>query len=47
MSYGLNLGLGGPIWDYIGFWGDSLKGYTANLVQGSYYVVTGVWSVMV
>ena len=22
MSYGLNLGWGGPIGDYIGFWGD-------------------------
>ena len=26
MSYGLNLGWGGPIADYIGFWGDLLRG---------------------
>ena len=27
MSYGLNLGWGGPIGDYIGFWGGPIKGY--------------------
>ena len=37
MSYGLNVGWGGPIEDYIGFWGGGpIKGYTTNLVQGSY-----------
>ena len=35
MSYGLNFGRGGPIGDYIGFWGGPSKGYTTNLVQGS------------
>ena len=28
--------LGGPIGDYIGFWGGPIKGYTTNLGQGSY-----------
>ena len=27
--------LGGPIGDYIGFWGGPIKGYTASFVQGS------------
>ena len=36
MSYGLNLGWRSPIRDYIGFLGGPLKGYTTNLVQGSY-----------
>ena len=36
MSYGLNLGWGGPIMEYIGFWGGPTRGYTTNLVQGSY-----------
>ena len=39
MSYGLNLGWGGPIGDYVGFWGRPIKGYTTNLVQGSYVCV--------
>ena len=38
MSCALNLGWGGPIGDYIGFWGGTSKGYTTNLVQGSYTV---------
>ena len=40
MSYGLNLGGGGPIVDYIGFWGGGgpKKGHTTNLVQGSHDV---------
>ena len=38
MSYGLNLGWGGIIGDYIRFWGGPIKGYTTNLVQGSYEV---------
>ena len=38
MSYGLNLGWGGPIGDYIGFWGGPIKEYTTNLVQGSHEV---------
>ena len=38
MSYGLNLGWGGPIGDYIEFWGGPIKGDTTNLVQGSYRV---------
>ena len=36
LSYGLNLGWGGPIRDYIGFWGGPMKGYSTNLVQGSF-----------
>ena len=36
MGYGLNLGWGGPIVDYLGFWVGPIKGYTTNLVQGSY-----------
>ena len=36
MSYGLNLGWGGPSGGYIGFWGGPIKGYATNLVQGSY-----------
>ena len=36
MSYGLNLGWGGPIGDYIGFWGGSIKEYTTNAIQGLY-----------
>ena len=35
MSYGRNLGWGGPIMEYIGFWGGPTRGYTTNLVQGS------------
>ena len=35
VSYGLNLGWGGCIGDYIGFYGGPIKGYAANLVQGS------------
>ena len=36
MSYGLNLGWGGPIGDYIGFWGGPIQGHTTNFVQSSY-----------
>ena len=36
MRYGQNLGWGGPIGEYIGFWGGPIKGNTTNLVQGSY-----------
>ena len=36
MSCGLTLGCGGPIGDYIGLCGGPMKGYTANLVQGSH-----------
>ena len=36
MSYELDLGWGGSIGDYVGFWGGAIKGYTTNLVQGSY-----------
>ena len=36
LGYGLNLGWRGPIIDYIGFWRGPMKGYTTNLVQGSY-----------
>ena len=36
MSYGLNLGWGGPIGDYIGSWLGPIKGYPTNLIQGSY-----------
>ena len=36
MSYGLNLGWGGPIGDYIAFWGGPMKVYATNLVPGSY-----------
>ena len=35
MSYGLNLGWGGPIGDYKGFWGGPIKGYTTNLVHSN------------
>ena len=35
VSYGINLGWGGPTGDYIGFWAGPSKGYTTNLVQGS------------
>ena len=35
MSYGLNLGWGGPIGNYIGFWGGPIEGCTTSLVQGS------------
>ena len=38
MSYGLNLGWGRSIGGYIGFWGGPMKGYAANLVQGSYHL---------
>ena len=31
-----NLGWGGPIGDYRGFWGGPVKGYAANLVHGSH-----------
>ena len=34
MSYGFNVGGGGPIGDHIGFWGGPILGYTTNLVQG-------------
>ena len=34
MSYGVKLDLGGPIGDYIGFFGGLIKGCTTNLVQG-------------
>ena len=30
MSYGLNLGWGGPIGDYIEFWGGPIKGDITN-----------------
>ena len=40
MSYGLNLGWGGPIGDYIGFWGGPIKRYTTKLVQGSYVLLS-------
>ena len=36
MSYGLKLGWGGLIGDYIGFWGGPIQGYATNLVQGSH-----------
>ena len=36
MSYGLNLGWGGPIGDYIGFRGGPIKGCTTNFIQVSY-----------
>ena len=36
MGYGLNLGWGGPMVDYIGFWAGPIKGCITNLVQGSY-----------
>ena len=32
-SYGLNFGLGGPMGEYLAFWGP-IKGNAANLVQG-------------
>ena len=39
--------LGGPIGDYLGFWGGPIKGYTTNLVQGShvsfYCTMGGGW----
>ena len=41
MSYGRSLGLEGPIGDYIGFLGGSIKGYTTNFVQGSYGIPLG------
>ena len=31
MSYGLNLGWGGPRKGTIGFWGGPIKGYTTTL----------------
>ena len=34
MSYGLNLGWGGPIGDYIGFWKGPIKGCTTNFSPG-------------
>ena len=36
MSNGLNFGCGGPIGEYIGFWGTKKEKYTRTLVQGSY-----------
>ena len=33
MSYGLNLGWGGPLGDYTGFWEGPIEGYY-KLVQG-------------
>ena len=38
MSYGLDLGWGGPIGDYVVFWGRPIEGSTTNIVQGSYNV---------
>ena len=48
MSYGLNFGwegpigfrLGGPIGQYMGFWGGPIKAYITNLVQGSYELLS-------
>ena len=42
MRYGLNLGWGGPIGDYIGFWGRPSKGNTTHLVQGLHTFVQHV-----
>ena len=39
MSYGLNLGWGGPIGEYIRFWGDLLRDILQILVQGSYIYI--------
>ena len=33
--------LGGPIGDFIGFWGGPITGYSTNLVQGSYSALWG------
>ena len=38
MSYGLNLGWGGPLGDYIGFFGGPIKGYTTGLIYIYIYV---------
>ena len=35
VSYGLNSGWEGLVGDYIGFWGEPMKGYATTLVQGS------------
>ena len=32
VSYGLDLGWGAPIGDYIGSWAGPIQGYTTNLV---------------
>ena len=40
MSYGLNLGWGGPLGDYIGFWRGTSSGIYYKFSQGA-HVVTG------
>ena len=44
MSYGLNLGWGGPIGDYIGFWWGPIKGIYHKFSLGSYQgVMSGLY----